>query len=79
MSFSKEEKTAIEGQDDSFTKYDKAHAHDSSDNITEKAAIDSDDDQSLTSQEAGDAALANSPWQYKLIALVTALLFPRKI
>lgn len=32
----------------------------------------------LTSEEAGDAALANSPWQYKLIALITALLFPRK-
>lgn len=32
----------------------------------------------LTSEEAGDAALANSPWQYKLIALVTALLFPCK-
>ncbi|KAK4511303.1 uncharacterized protein ATC70_012518 [Mucor velutinosus] len=30
----------------------------------------------LTSEQAGDAALANSPWQYKLIALVTALLFP---
>ncbi|KAF1799443.1 major facilitator superfamily domain-containing protein [Mucor lusitanicus] len=30
----------------------------------------------LTAEQAGDAALANSPWQYKLIALVTALLFP---
>jgi hypothetical protein len=33
----------------------------------------------LTEQEAGDAALANAPWQYKLIALVTALLFPSKV
>ncbi|KAI8365082.1 major facilitator superfamily domain-containing protein [Blakeslea trispora] len=30
----------------------------------------------LSEQEAGDAALANAPWQYKLVALVTALLFP---
>ncbi|KAI8636910.1 major facilitator superfamily domain-containing protein [Parasitella parasitica] len=30
----------------------------------------------LTSEDVGDAALANSPWQYKLIALITALLFP---
>ncbi|KAI8062319.1 major facilitator superfamily domain-containing protein [Gilbertella persicaria] len=30
----------------------------------------------LSEQEAGDAALANAPWQYKLLALITALLFP---
>jgi hypothetical protein len=36
------------------------------------------DDAPLTSEQAGDAALANAPWQYKLIALVTALLFPSK-
>lgn len=41
-------------------------------------SISSAEDQ-LTMQEAGDAALANAPWQYKLIALVTALLFPRKL
>lgn len=33
----------------------------------------------LTEKEVGDAALANAPWKYKLIALVTALLFPRKV
>lgn len=26
--------------------------------------------------QAGDTALANAPWQYKLIALITALCFP---
>jgi hypothetical protein len=36
------------------------------------------EDAPLTAEEAGDAALANAPWQYKLVALITALLFPRK-
>ncbi|OBZ90100.1 Major facilitator superfamily domain-containing protein 1 [Choanephora cucurbitarum] len=35
-----------------------------------------DDHETLSEEEAGDAALANAPWQYKLVALVTALLFP---
>lgn len=39
---------------------------------------DNTEDAPLTAEEAGDAALANAPWQYKLVALVTALLFPRK-
>ncbi|KAI7892342.1 major facilitator superfamily domain-containing protein [Mucor mucedo] len=42
----------------------------------EKVDSSSTVEDQLTAQEAGDAALANAPWQYKLIALVTALLFP---
>lgn len=33
---------------------------------------------SIKEHQTGDAALANAPWQYKLIALVTALCFPSK-
>ncbi|KAG2193658.1 hypothetical protein INT46_004268 [Mucor plumbeus] len=77
MSFIKDEKTAVD------------HDHKETFNISEKAleinethsdhGLDSSstsETKPLTSEEAGDAALANSPWQYKLIALVTALLFP---
>lgn len=32
--------------------------------------------ETLDENQAGDTALANAPWQYKLIALVTALCFP---
>jgi hypothetical protein len=79
MSFIKDEKTAVD------------HDHKETFNTSEKAleinethsdhGLDSSSTSEikpLTSEEAGDAALANSPWQYKLIALVTALLFPRK-
>lgn len=48
-------------------------------NETEKSDNFSAEETQLTAQEAGDAALANAPWQYKLIALITALLFPRKL
>ncbi|KAI8098335.1 major facilitator superfamily domain-containing protein [Gilbertella persicaria] len=56
------------------------------DNKSEKLAVDSnekylqDDYQEDRSEEVktygGDTALANAPWKYKLIALLTALLFP---
>ncbi|KAG0735601.1 hypothetical protein G6F57_006793 [Rhizopus arrhizus] len=32
--------------------------------------------ETMDENQAGDTALANAPWQYKLIALVTALCFP---
>ncbi|CEG75254.1 hypothetical protein RMATCC62417_10327 [Rhizopus microsporus] len=38
-----------------------------------EATVETD---SIQEHQAGDAALANAPWQYKLIALVTALCFP---
>lgn len=34
--------------------------------------------ETMDENQAGDTALANAPWQYKLIALVTALCFPSK-
>lgn len=38
----------------------------------------SDADLAVNEQEVGDTALANSPWKYKIVALITALSFPRK-
>lgn len=54
-------------------------AKDCPQDVTEISDKFSEKETQLTAQEAGDAALANSPWQYRLIALTTALLFPRKL
>jgi hypothetical protein len=61
-----QDKTALEthSQDESFTKGENNS---------------SDVDLPITEQEAGDTALANAPWQYKIVALITALAFPCKI
>lgn len=75
------DKVAVEDEtvETSYVNDEKTYHHDSNDVVaSEKTDIDSDGE-SLSSQEAGDAALANAPWQYKLIALVTALLFPRNV
>lgn len=72
------DKVAVEDEtvETSYVNDEKTYHHDSNDVVaSENTDIDSDGE-SLSSQEAGDAALANAPWQYKLIALVTALLFP---
>lgn len=74
------DKVAVESETvETSYAHDEKTYHDSNDVIpSEKTDIDSDGE-SLSSQEAGDAALANAPWQYKLVALVTALLFPRNV
>lgn len=44
-----------------------------------KTATDYDDDKNDEIKTfGGDTALANAPWKYKIIALVTALMFPCK-
>lgn len=63
MSTEDKGQTFLDKKDDSFTKDENSS---------------SDVDLPITEQEAGDTALANSPWQYKIVALVTALAFPRK-
>lgn len=46
---------------------------------SEKVAIESIDNEKQKQTYGGDTALANAPWKFKIIALVTALLFPCKI
>ncbi|PHZ10137.1 MFS general substrate transporter [Rhizopus microsporus ATCC 52813] len=43
---------------------------------SEKVAIESIDNEKQKQTYGGDTALANAPWKFKIIALVTALLFP---
>ncbi|KAL7320553.1 hypothetical protein PS15m_000432 [Mucor circinelloides] len=78
MSFEKDEKTAVDYDhhketlvtSDKTLEINDTHSDHGPDSASASEA------KPLTSEEAGDAALANSPWQYKLVALVTALLFP---
>jgi hypothetical protein len=54
---------------------EKVELKDDPDNVVQ---YDHESDEVILSEnEAGESALVNAPWQYKLIALVTALLFPR--
>jgi hypothetical protein len=51
--------------------------------LDEKEQITTPVSESLHSEDhertnGGDTAFANAPWKYKIIALVTALLFPRE-
>ena len=80
MSLPKDKDTFESNKVESYSGFDKTLRQDSHDLNSgyEKSDIASDEQPTLTEQEAGDAALANSPWQYKLVALVTALLFPCK-
>ncbi|KAG2231589.1 major facilitator superfamily domain-containing protein [Thamnidium elegans] len=71
------DKTAVNNEE--YIKYDDGYqteAYEAKMIAVESSASSTEEDTPLTEKEAGDAALANAPWQYKLIALVTALLFP---
>lgn len=83
MSFSKD-KIAVDDDiaSEAHMKYDSEKYHSNTPNADKSESLTATtegEETPLTEQEAGDAALANAPWQYKLIALVTALLFPSKV
>lgn len=46
--------------------------------LQEGESFKEDDKSEEVITHGGDTALANAPWKYKMIALVTALLFPCK-
>lgn len=46
--------------------------------IQDGESLKEDDKSEEILTHGGDTALANAPWKYKIIALVTALLFPCK-
>ncbi|KAI9254121.1 major facilitator superfamily domain-containing protein [Helicostylum pulchrum] len=71
------DKTVVDN--DEYIKYGngyQAETYEANMGAVESSTASAEEDTPLTEKEAGDAALANAPWQYKLIALVTALLFP---
>lgn len=80
MSFEKDEKTAVDYDHHKETLVTSDKTLEINDTHSDHGpdSASASETKPLTSEEAGDAALANSPWQYKLVALVTALLFPRK-
>lgn len=58
------------------------YAYDNSENYLKDGKSVSSEEEKHTEENViahgGDTALANAPWKYKVIALVTALMFPCK-
>jgi hypothetical protein len=81
MSFSKDKTAVDDDTSETYMKYEKGYGNERQDSniLGSDIVATTEEDTPLTEQEAGDAALANAPWKYKLIALVTALLFPSKV